>query len=252
MAVKKVTSIFAKENFNMLLVLALIVCAFAIGYLFNKVQSLEKGGSSNTNIAAGNANNQPSNPSVPTPPQAGDVDPVSDSDHVRGNRNATIALIEYSDYECPYCKSFHPTAQQALDEFGENLMWVYRHFPLDQLHPKARPSAIASECVAKLGGNDAFWKFTDTLFNATSWTIADLPNFATQAGVDKAAFESCQKDSSIADIVQNQYESGISAGVSGTPGNILLNTKTGEKRLIPGAVPFASLQSAIGQMLSEG
>ncbi len=93
--------------------------------------------------------------------QASQLPSVSEQDHVKGERGAKVKLIEYSDYECPFCVRFHPTAQQVLDEYGNDLAWVYRHFPLDQIHPRARPAAEASECVAELGGEEAFWDFTD-------------------------------------------------------------------------------------------
>jgi protein-disulfide isomerase len=92
------------------------------------------------------------------------VDPISEKDHVRGDRDAQIVLIEYSDFQCPFCSRFHPTAQQVVEEFNGQVMWVYRHFPLDSIHPVARKAAEASECVAELGGNDAFWNFVDTIF----------------------------------------------------------------------------------------
>jgi len=90
---------------------------------------------------------------------------LTSSDHVRGDRNADVLLIEYSDFQCPFCQRFHPTAQQALDE-NKEVALVYRHFPLDQLHPLARPAALASECVAEIGGDEAFWKFADEVFGS--------------------------------------------------------------------------------------
>lgn len=96
------------------------------------------------------------------------VDPVASTDHVRGNRNARIAMIEYSDLQCPFCKQFHPTAQRVVDEYKGQVLWVYRHFPLDQgpnpLHPVARRAAEGSECVAELAGEDGFWKYVDAVF----------------------------------------------------------------------------------------
>jgi protein-disulfide isomerase len=97
--------------------------------------------------------------------QVAKIPEVTDADYARGSSNPTVYLIEYSDFQCPYCKSFHPTAQQVIDTY-DNVAWVYRHFPLDAIHPLARPSAEASECVAELGGDDAFWKFADEIFGA--------------------------------------------------------------------------------------
>ena len=91
-----------------------------------------------------------------------DLAPVTQADFVKGNRNSKFALVEYSDFQCPYCKRFMPTANQLLTEY-KNFMWVYRQFPLTQLHPNAQKMAEASECAAKLGGNDAFWAYADKL-----------------------------------------------------------------------------------------
>lgn len=93
--------------------------------------------------------------------RASKVPKLKEQDHVRGNRNAQVLLIEYSDFQCPFCQRFHPTALQVLEEYGDDVAWVYRHFPLDQLHPQARSAALASECVTEIGGDEAFWEFTD-------------------------------------------------------------------------------------------
>lgn len=81
-------------------------------------------------------------------------------DHIRGSTNAKVAVIEYSDFECPFCHRVHPTYQQIMETYGDDVLWVYRHFPLS-FHPNAMPFAVASECVNKIGGSDAFWKFAD-------------------------------------------------------------------------------------------
>jgi len=89
---------------------------------------------------------------------------VESDDHILGSANAQIILFEYSDFDCPFCARFHPTAKQMIDEFKDQTSWVYRHFPLQQLHPEAQLKAEASECAFEQGGNDAFWKFTDSLY----------------------------------------------------------------------------------------
>lgn len=90
--------------------------------------------------------------------------PVDETDHILGNKDALVSVIEYSDYQCPFCKNFHPTVKRALAEYGDDINWVYRHFPLETIHPEARPMAHAAECVADLKGNEAFWQFSDLLF----------------------------------------------------------------------------------------
>lgn len=98
-----------------------------------------------------------------------DVAPVSPDEHIFGNPNASIFIIEYSDLECPFCKRFHETMKQAMEKYGKNgqVAWVYRHFPLDAIHSKARKEAEATECAAEQGGNEMFWKYTNKLMEIT-------------------------------------------------------------------------------------
>ncbi|MDE2031316.1 MAG: thioredoxin domain-containing protein [Patescibacteria group bacterium] len=91
----------------------------------------------------------------------GNVPPPTASDHIYGNPNAPVTIIEYADFECPYCKQFHPILKQIVDESNNNVRWIYRHFPI---HQHSFEELVAAECVAKLKGNDAFWKYGDLLF----------------------------------------------------------------------------------------
>ena len=94
---------------------------------------------------------------------------VQADDHILGNPEAEIILVEYSDPECPFCKQFHETLHQIISEYGSSgkVAWVYRHFPIEQLHPKATKEAESLECAAEQGGNEMFWKFTDKVYEAT-------------------------------------------------------------------------------------
>ena len=244
------------DRFVPILLVVSIGLAFAVGMLWQKVQNLEGGG--NTRIAGTQADTAGTNPQAAAPqapPEAGEVQPVSDNDHIRGNRNARIALIEYSDLECPFCKAFHPTAQQAITEYGDDVMWVYRHFPLDQLHSKADKQAEAVECAGKLAGNDGFWKMVDKIFEVTpsnnGLDNSTLPDLAASVGINKSQFQTCLDSGDFAQHVEDDYQSGIKAGVTGTPGNILLDTETGETQLIPGAVPYPQVKQAIDAMLAK-
>lgn len=198
--------------------------------------------------------NTPSPGTNPTQPPI-EVPPIIASDHVRGNPNAPIALIEYSDYECPFCKRFHATAQQIVDKYSGQVMWVYRHFPLDQLHPKARQEAEAAECAAELGGEEVFWQMTDKIYEVTpsnnGLDLGKLPSLATEIGLDRQAFQDCLDSGRHTQRVEDDYQGGLQAGVSGTPGNILLNTQTGESQLIPGAFPYEQFQQILDQMLAN-
>jgi protein-disulfide isomerase len=95
------------------------------------------------------------------------VAPVSPDDHIVGNINAKIIIVEYSDLECPFCKVFHNTMHQVVEANNGDVAWVYRHFPIPQLHPKAFRQAEATECAWEQGGNEAFWKYTDRIFEIT-------------------------------------------------------------------------------------
>ena len=92
-----------------------------------------------------------------------EVPALTASDRYLGNINADVVIIEYSDIDCPFCKKFHPTMERIAQEYGSKIAWVYRHFPLDSLHPEARTKAEATGCVAQLAGNEVFWKYLKTL-----------------------------------------------------------------------------------------
>ncbi len=187
------------------------------------------------------ANNPP--PSAPLPTPAGDLKPVDkDRDHIRGNIDGPIYVVEYSDFECPFCSRHHPT-MQALVDANDNVGWVYRHFPLG-FHANAQPLAEASECVYELGGNDAFWKFADLAFEQGA-DATKIEAYAQQSGVDGAKVKSCVDSGKYTDYVANDMAEGSTAGVSGTPGNIVWNANTKESRLISGAQPLANFQSAV-------
>lgn len=228
------------------LIVLLVVCAFLLGSLWTKVQILERGGIST----------QPTSvPQAAQPPtqEAKDVPKVTQDDHVRGQRNARIALIEYSDLECPYCKSVHPTIKQVLDAYNGQVMWVYRHYPLS-FHANAQKEAEAAECANELGGNDSFWKYVDTLYerttsNGTGFALEKLVPLAIELRLSEAKFKDCLDSGKYADHVKTDMDGGSKAGVTGTPGNILLDTKTGKTRLIPGAVPYETIKDAIDEML---
>ncbi len=187
---------------------------------------------------------------------ANDIRPVDATDHVRGNPNAPIKLIEYSDFECPYCKVYETTLEQVMADYGAKgqVAWVFRHFPIYELHSKAPKEAEASECVAELGGNDAFWKFTDRLYEITpsenGLDLSILPDIAAQAaGVNREAFVSCLASGKYAKKVQDQREEIMKTGAQGTP-HIVINVR-GDYLPLPGAQPIGALRSAINEILTQ-
>ncbi len=206
--------------------------------------------------APSNTNNNavaPIAPTNPTAPVAGKIKPVSADEHVLGDINtAKVFLLVYSDYECPFCKRFHPTAKQIYDSYKGAVALVYRHFPLS-FHANAQKEAEASECAAELGGNTAFWKYTDAIYerttsNGTGFALTKLVPLAGELGLDKTKFKTCLESGKYAAKVQQDMSEGIEAGVSGTPGNILL-TKNGISKLLPGALPFEVFKKEIDPLI---
>lgn len=187
-------------------------------------------------------------PSAPTAPgprpaaPAGDVPEVSKDEHIRGDKNAKVTIVEYSDFECPFCGRFHESMNEVMAS-NKDVRWVYRHFPL-AFHATAQRAAEASECVAELGGNDAFWKFADAAFAATgAHSDSALAGYAKAAGVNAGKFNTCLQSGKYADKVNQDLIEGQSAGVQGTPGNFVMGPNG--TRSLPGAVPAASVLAAI-------
>lgn len=199
-------------------------------------------------------------PSAPTAPPAPEeptaaVAAVTDKDHVRGNPDAKITIIEYSDFECPFCKRHVDTIEKILAKYKNDVNFVYRHFPLG-FHANAQKEAEASECVAELAGNDAFWKFHDLLFErstvgGTGFALDKLPALAKEVGANEAKFRDCLDSGKHEQNVKDQMDGGVAAGVQGTPGNFVINNATKEQRNISGAVPAATFEAVIDAMLKS-
>jgi protein-disulfide isomerase len=238
------------ERLLPILLVATVILAFAVGILWQKVSSLE--GGKTTEEAQPTDVVQPLTEGKLSEDQAGKVEKASDKDHIRGNKDAKVFLVVYSDFECPFCARFHPTAQQVLDEYGNDVAWVYRHFPLDTRHPRARPAAQASECAAELGGEDAFWGFIDDILENQETALSDsgLKNTASKLGLDASAFSNCVESEKYKDKVEEQYQGGLTAGITGTPGSFVVNSK-GEVWFIPGAAPFEILKETIDEALQD-
>lgn len=193
--------------------------------------------------------------------QTGDLEqmkPISKDDHIRGNPNAPVKIVEYSDFECPFCKRFHDTMKQVMDEYGKDgkVAWVYRHFPLDQLHPvKARKEAVAVECANELGGSDTFWKFADRFYELTpsnNQTDVDtvLPQIAREIGLDVNAFNTCLASGKYDQHIQDEVDNGFKTGGTGTPWSIVL-AANGKKYPLSGAQPYTTVKQLIDLALQE-
>jgi len=199
-------------------------------------------------VAGAQAPSAPNRPAAPVP--SGSVPPLTKADHVRGS--GSVTLVEYSDIECPYCKRFHPTMLQVMNEFKGKVKWVYRHYPLS-FHANAQKEAEATECANELGGNDAFWKYLDALFerttsNGNGFALDALVPLAKELGLNESKFKTCLDSGKYAQHIQDETNSGSAAGVSGTPGTFIIG-KDGQAQLIPGALPFEQIKTAIDAAL---
>lgn len=145
---------------------------------------------------------------------------VKESDWVKGNSNASVTLIEYSDFQCPACGAYHPIVKQLVKEFNNQIIFVYRHFPLRQIHPNAELAARAAEAAGKQG---KFWEMYDLIFeNQRSWsnernTKETFTNYAKSLGLDVGKFKSDLESKEVREKVDNDYKSGLALRVNATP-----------------------------------
>lgn len=184
------------------------------------------------------------------------IDPVTEADHVKGNINAPVKIVEFSDFECPFCKRQHETLQGVVDKMGaDKVAWVYRQFPLEQLHQKAMPVALASECVAELGGNDAFWKFTDRYFEETLTNDRTdietlIPKLVGETGINRQAFTSCFESEKHKSAVESDIADAVETGGRGTPWSVIIGP-SGKTYPINGALPAATIEQMIEKAIAE-
>lgn len=156
---------------------------------------------------------------------------VSNKDFIRGNTDAKVVVVEYSDTECPFCKRFHATMKSFADKFSKDgtAAWVYRTFPLEQLHPKAPKESEALLCANKLGGQAAFWSYTDQIYAVTpsnnGLDAAQLPQIAKSIGLDVTAFNTCLSSGEMAATVKTNIDDAVKAGGNGTPFSIFVAKK---------------------------
>ncbi|MBI4020020.1 MAG: DsbA family protein, partial [Candidatus Aenigmarchaeota archaeon] len=203
------------------------------------------------------AQQQPQAPAQNNPPSNNDgnvgaIAVSADDDPFLGPADAKVTVIEFSDFQCPFCRRFW---SQTLPEIKANyidtgkIKFVYRDFPLDSIHPGARPAAVAAGCAEEQG---KFWEYHDKIFEeenrqgqgTVQFTNDDLKRWAGEIGLNAEQFNSCLDSNKYNDEVSKDFQDGAAAGVSGTP-TVFVNG-----RAIVGAQPFAAFQQAIEQALA--
>ena len=140
---------------------------------------------------------------------------VSASDHIQGSKSAPVTLVEYGDYECSYCGEAYKIVKAAQEQMGDDLRFVFRNFPLSEVHPHAAHAAEAAEDADAQG---QFWKMHDMLYeNQNSLEDADLTSYAARLGLDEKKFASDLRSGKSRDKIESDFESGAESGVNGTP-----------------------------------
>ncbi len=183
------------------------------------------------------------------------IRPVDINDHIRGNKDAKVKIIEYSDFECPFCKKVHPTMKKIIEEYGPSgkAAWIYRHFPIDR-HKNARQEARASECAAEIGGHEAFWKYADRLFELTKSSdgldLSLLAVIAEETGLFVPAFQECLDSDRYNRRISQDYVDGMLAGAKGTPHFVFL-TEGQEPYSLSGAQPYEVFRDLIELSLQK-
>ncbi len=245
-----ISSVFAKP-FQQLMVrfmyIALLVAFLVIGYLFGQLQAANGGG------GALLGNNQPAAPDAGAVAPPGSGEPiVADVEighlPVKGDENAPVTIVEFSDFECPFCGQFYSnTLSQLVEEYVDTgkAKIYYRHLPLD-FHPQARPAALASECANE---QDSFWEYHDVLFdnNATLGTATTdkYVEWATGLGLNEGQFRTCLESEKYAENVDGDSADAAAAQANGTP-TFYINGQQ-----LVGAQPFASFQAIIDAELES-
>lgn len=176
--------------------------------------------------------------------------PVNEKeDWIRGDKKAKVAIITYSDFECPFCKKFHETMLQVMNKYDGDVKWVFRHFPLDSLHRQARSEALAGECAGEQG---KFWEFADLIFSRTTSNdgldLTKLPDYAKEIGLNVSKFNSCYESKKYADEVNADASDAQKAGARGTPYSIVVGPN-GEATPLSGALPVESVSSILDSLL---
>lgn len=174
---------------------------------------------------------------------------VDAQDHVRGNPQAPVTVIEYSDFQCPACRYYEPLLTQLVTDFGDQVAVVYRHFPLTTIHANAQAAAQAAEAA---GRQNKFWEMHDLLFERQSEWSADrraaetFEQYATELGLNLDQFKTDYNSTDVRDVISRQVASGLAADLPGTP-SIFINGQ-----LIDNPRDYATLQALVQQTLAGG
>jgi protein-disulfide isomerase len=181
---------------------------------------------------------------------------VTAEDHIQGDINAPVVIVEYSDTECPFCARHHESMTQLMESYGKEgkVAWVYRHYPIDGLHSKSRKEAEATECAAEQGGNAKFWAYMNRLMEVTpsnnGLDAAQLPEIAKYVGLNVDQFNTCLSSGKYAKKIAKDIAEAEATGGEGTPWNIIIR-KDGKKFPLSGYRPVENLKAIVDAVSSS-
>ncbi len=193
----------------------------------------------------------PTDAGTPVTADASKFTAIEKDGYIKGNKNARITVIEYSDLLCPFCKRHYnaQTIENLIKEFPNDVNMVFRQMPLPQLHPTAPIWAQGAVCVGKLAGDSKFYEYIDQAFKASEFTEASVTDIAVGLGIDKNKFVSCLTSAETLATVAAQVQEGQGFGINGTPGNIIVDNQKGTSVLIAGAYPISSFEAEVHKIL---
>ncbi|MDD5040716.1 MAG: DsbA family protein [Patescibacteria group bacterium] len=195
-----------------------------------------------TNTAAANTNTEPTPEEYAASLTKVDV-AVADTDHTTGTKDAPITIVQYSDFECPYCSRVLASIDQLMEDYAGQVELIYRHFPLTSLHDNAQKAAEASECAADQG---KFWEMHDKMFeNQDALAVDNLKTYAKDLGLNTATFNKCLDDGKYTTKVEDSITAGAALGVNGTPATFV------NGRLVSGARPYAYFKAVVDLALEQ-
>lgn len=216
----------------------LLIAAFLIGSMWIKIKTLEggKNGGERTAVipqATGTVAGQ----------TTGKVEvAITPDDSVKGNPEAKVTIVEFSDFQCPFCAIVEPTVKKVLETYGDNVKFVYKNFPLPS-HENAQPAALAALCAKDQG---KFWEYHDTLFeNQESLKVTDLKKYAADLGLKTQDFNGCLDNKKYQNQIQADLNEGNRVGVRGTPAFFI------NGRPLSGAQPLENFQAMIKEELKR-
>ena len=254
--------VIKKSAFNKLLVgiiSAGIVSAFLGGYVLGaETVEPEKIVIRNAEDVIGSLQTQQSTQSSPSTNSPSLISISLDDDPVKGNPDAPITIVEFSDFQCPFCAKFHSTTFPQLEanyiDSGK-VKFVYRDFPIQSIHPNAVPAAFAAECADEQG---MFWEYHDLVFeNQKKWQglsgnrmVDTFEQYALELGLNTSDFNTCFESGKYVDEVAKDLQDGVSYGITGTPGFFVGNAELGYVKMI-GAQPYAAFQKVIEDQIAR-